>query len=115
MSSGARVTKPPHWEDLPSVTTFVEEILDSEFPEEEQRYDLWDGVSVSRDMAAGVEQYAIDAAERGEFETLSDLIRPTHPMNNCSGETLRSQLSPSTWDLIADIIIGKKKRKRGRP
>jgi|RhiMetdeSRZDD1v2_1073273.scaffolds.fasta_scaffold35305_6 hypothetical protein len=65
----------------------------------------------------GIEREALAEVERGNLKPLAALLHPHHPMNKYPiyGRTLISALSPSTWELISDLLVGRRKRNRGRP
>jgi hypothetical protein len=63
-----------------------------------------------------LESAAVDAAEGGNYERLAWLLDSRHPLNDKGmAPALRTGLAPSTYELIADILSGRRKRPNGRP
>jgi hypothetical protein len=115
----------PRWNDEAAVTKqteLVKEELEAAAMDEEREFYFlpWHthpGVPVS-EICAYAERNAVEAAERGRVGQLADLLRPDNPMNRypfVPGSPIRSLLSPTTWMLVADLLIGRHKRKPGRP
>jgi hypothetical protein len=74
---------------------------------------------VKLDLPRGhpIESDAVDAAvEGGNYAPLAWLLNSRHPLNDLRMKPpLRTALAPSTYDLIADILSGRRERPKHRP
>jgi hypothetical protein len=64
------------------------------------------------------ERRAVADALRGKVGDLAALLRPEHPMNAnppIPGKPVWHHLSPETWTLVADFLVGERNTRTGRP
>jgi hypothetical protein len=64
------------------------------------------------------ERQAVTDARRGRIGDLANLLRPEHPMNAnppIPGKPVRHHLSPETWTLVADFLVGNLNIRTGNP
>jgi hypothetical protein len=105
------MSKVPQWVDEDAVTKLVKTALDDAEADAEYEFAMrpWDtypGIP-GNELLEDMERYAVAAAERGEIRPLADLLRPEHPFNEhplFGGDPIRSQLSATTWTLVADFL-----------
>jgi hypothetical protein len=119
--AGVVMVQRPPWRDEDGVAKLaIAELEDAALADECQFAMLpWDthpSMPIS-EFFDGVEREAVAAFKRGNVKPLAALLRPDHPMNKypIKGRTLISTLAPSTWQLISDLLAGRRKGKRGRP
>lgn len=123
------VPRPPTFDDEAAVTAYVKKMITARL-RELGRY------PAPLLRADKLEKEAVKLADHGNYQPLADLLRVDHPLNDpqlakhpwdrddshayitswsvLPKGQIRSSLDPRTYELIADILDGKLK-KRGRP
>jgi hypothetical protein len=119
--SQMKTTNKPNWNDDRALAKYVARTIDEIESENErqfynQNWDTYPGITAS-EWVEIVEETAVKEANRGNAEYLAGLVHPKSPLNvhRPGGKPIREQLQPATWRLIADIMVGRHKRRVGRP
>jgi len=114
--------KLPHWKDEAGLVAFVDQaIIDLlRDPEDISRYGLKQWPCEVRGTGIVtwkmLESEAVEAAMNGNYAPLAELLNPTHPLNRPEIKPpICASLQPSTYALVADILLGRQKKPSHRP
>ncbi|WFU55710.1 hypothetical protein QA639_40285 [Bradyrhizobium pachyrhizi] len=132
--------KPADWKNDDAVLDYIKGILDAVVRDSSEDPELFrlhpKSVWAERKLKVHkLEDEAVEFAEAGNYKLLAALLRKNHPANDESLDvapwdrddfhgamlpsgpvgTIRSNLSPSTYELIADILDGTHRKPKHRP
>jgi hypothetical protein len=110
-----RKQRPPKWNDDAGVAALVND----EFLEWE-RLDAMESVYrdepdlTASELFARMERNAVEAAERGDFKPLAEMLKQKNPLIKWLRRDLKLHLGPKADALLAERITGEDRGKRGR-
>jgi hypothetical protein len=113
-----RKQRPLKWNDDAGVAALVnDEFLEWERQDAMEWVDRFEPDFSASELFARMEYNAVQAAERGDFRPLAEMLEQKNPFIRWLRRDLKFHLGPKAEALLAGRITGKNsgKRRRGRP